>query len=487
MVMLGNAEASLPMLPLPPPPGQTCPGTCDISGIDSSNWTVVAKFDQLVACPRPILLDFSLDVPTTDTQFIRSCDAWGESYIYKPAPEIVETSVNNTDRVVPHLAWSPSASATERLGVRAGTIFQELRDHLQYLPSWDKTIMFGSFEGATVGVFIGREILTADTANVLFSRLADKIRDVGIGTSKSALLQVCGEGISDSRTIGVIAAADSDLTTVQSAVKSWANATCVDTSSFTNSIDIKPASVQAQLTDSSFSGWNFTANSTTGITHRGLHSKLFSRPISPRANCRTIQVEPKNGCAELAKRCGISGSDFTKFNPDSKLCSTLKRGQHVCYSAGIRPDFKPKPKADGSCFDYKTKTGDNCYDLSAANDLQVKDIEAFNKQTWGKYLVGLFPISESLSRPRSNSHIPVGWAGCDRLWADLKMCLSTRTPPMPAYIANAVCGPQKLNTPIPPKGTNISMLNPCPLKACCNIVRSRFVPSSSVISRRQIH
>lgn len=49
------------------------------------------------------------------------------------------------------------------------------------------------------------------------------------------------------------------------------------------------------------------------------------------------------------------------------------------------------------------------------------------------------------------------------------MCLSKGDPPMPAPVANAVCGPQKPNTPTPPRGTNISQLNPCPLNVCCNI------------------
>lgn len=52
------------------------------------------------------------------------------------------------------------------------------------------------------------------------------------------------------------------------------------------------------------------------------------------------------------------------------------------------------------------------------------------------------------------------------------MCLSKGTPPMPAPISNAVCGPQKPGTITPPKGTNISELNPCPLHVCCNIVSS---------------
>ena len=40
---------------------------------------------------------------------------------------------------------------------------------------------------------------------------------------------------------------------------------------------------------------------------------------------------------------------------------------------------------------------------------------------------------------------------------------------MPAPISNAVCGPQVLGTVVPPAGTDISTLNPCPLNACCDV------------------
>jgi hypothetical protein len=40
---------------------------------------------------------------------------------------------------------------------------------------------------------------------------------------------------------------------------------------------------------------------------------------------------------------------------------------------------------------------------------------------------------------------------------------------MPAPVANAICGPTVPGTPVPPVGTNISTLNPCPLNACCDI------------------
>lgn len=57
---------------------------------------------------------------------------------------------------------------------------------------------------------------------------------------------------------------------------------------------------------------------------------LRIRDLVRRADCKTQTVVAGDGCASLAKRCGISAADFTKYNPDSKLCSSLQIGQRVC-------------------------------------------------------------------------------------------------------------------------------------------------------------
>lgn len=49
------------------------------------------------------------------------------------------------------------------------------------------------------------------------------------------------------------------------------------------------------------------------------------------------------------------------------------------------------------------------------------------------------------------------------------ICLSEGTPPMPASVTNAVCGPQVPGTAKPKKGTKLADLNPCPLNSCCDV------------------
>lgn len=151
-----------------------------------------------------------------------------------------------------------------------------------------------------------------------------------------------------------------------------------------------------------------------------------------------------DSCAKLATKCGISPSDFTKYNPDSKLCSSLMPLQHVCCSSGTLPDFTPKKNSDGSCASYAVVQDDTCSAIAAAHSLTVDQIESFNKKTWG-------------------------WSGCSRRMAQAVICLSDGTPPMPAPLANAVCGPQKPGTKKPDNMDDIQKLNPCPLNACCDV------------------
>lgn len=174
---------------------------------------------------------------------------------------------------------------------------------------------------------------------------------------------------------------------VQDAINSWAKATCL---SFEGSTKFPgPAMFTTPLLHA-----NRTATTTTTT-----NSTIVTRKLHARADgeCRTVQVESGNGCADLAAKCGISGADFTKYNPGDDFCSTLKPKQHVCCSEGDLPDFSPKPNEDGSWYTYQVKENDNCDNLAAEYSLTREDLEDFNKNTWG-------------------------WNGCKLLFKDTKSC-----------------------------------------------------------------
>ncbi|KAH8806182.1 class V chitinase-like protein, partial [Xylogone sp. PMI_703] len=161
-------------------------------------------------------------------------------------------------------------------------------------------------------------------------------------------------------------------------------------------------------------------------------------------DCTTVQVSSGDSCSSLATKCGISPQDFTTFNPNPSLCSTLAVGQFVCCSAGSLPDLSPKQNPDGSCAQYAVQPNDFCSAIASAHTISVDDIERFNAHTWG-------------------------WQGCGNVQLGQIICLSTGTPPFPAPVSNAICGPQVPGTQPPADFSTLADLNPCPLNACCDI------------------
>lgn len=179
-----------------------------------------------------------------------------------------------------------------------------------------------------------------------------------------------------------------------------------------------------------------------GLSHRhsftGFNSKGY---LHIRSECRTTIVDSGDTCETLAKACHISGADFTKYNSNDKLCSSLQPGQHVCCSEGALPDLSPKIQLDGSCDTHNVTAGESCDAIASALSIKVTDIDAWNKHTWR------FP-------------------GCKGLQAGQVICVSKGSPPMPLPLDNALCGPQVPNTTKPDNISEqgvLENLNPCPL------------------------
>lgn len=168
-------------------------------------------------------------------------------------------------------------------------------------------------------------------------------------------------------------------------------------------------------------------------------------PPNADGTCDIRRVDSGDSCASLAAKCGIPGDTFMKYNSGSNLCATLRVGQAVCCSSGKLPDLRPSQKPDGSCFDYEVQEDDWCDSIASFHGLTLNELKSLNENTWG-------------------------FSGCENLWVGVKLCLSKGSPPMPAPISNAMCGPQKPNTPAPSDRSpeNLAKLNPCPLNVCCN-------------------
>ncbi|KAF5245052.1 hypothetical protein FANTH_7522 [Fusarium anthophilum] len=197
-------------------------------------------------------------------------------------------------------------------------------------------------------------------------------------------------------------------------------------------------------------GGNRTSDYTIGLVSSDDGNLVFVQQAVKswaKANCASTAGASGAKAIDhlLATKCGTSPSGFTKNNSyNKKLCSTLIEGQVVCCSAGSLPDIRPKPKANGECATHDVYKGETCSSIAAFNGLKISDLDDFNKKTWG-------------------------WNGCKSLLLGQKICTSKGSPPLPAPVSNAQCGPMKPGTKMPTGDKKLADLNPCPLKACCNI------------------
>ena len=424
-----------------------CPSDCSSTGTESASWYLYGGLDRLRrACDQTMLLDFALfnEIDARKSQVaIYACTA-------DLAPS-VDNHSNNAATCLPkeanqtetesavQLVGSGPSSAAHAAAVTAALdqlrAFSLLSDSEG---SCNETIKYAFSGDVAVGVYAGSGLASQGVLGSVLEKLSAQVARDG-GVRESLLVQMCGDDVSAKHTLGVVANTRGDLGAVQRGLQAWKNGTCVAV-----------ADPDADGARAAAGG----AGSTTAAPHWQSASYLApaatntdndeNATLSRRADCRTIQVEAGDSCASLAAECGVSNTQFVNYNPSPDLCSTLRPGQHVCCSPGTLPDVRPKPDADGYCHAYLVETGDSCSSIGAAHDLTNEEIESFNEETWG-------------------------WNGCEKLFADYSICLSTGHPPMPAPVENAVCGPLVPDTPRAPPGTDLSLLNQCPLNACCNI------------------
>ncbi|KAG8410222.1 hypothetical protein J3458_018258 [Metarhizium acridum] len=494
----------------PPSILKLCPLPCSeaLNSVDEGGWFLVPGATSLAQCNKTLLLD--LVVKSDDPPALRACTAdYGSEYklpkVYSPDDakaaicttpnhEMVKTSIRLLEVSTP--TRNNDTFVTQHLVSASRQVMYYLAAQV---PSCTKNALaFGYSQTSVVGVFAGAELhqhgLAIDAISTLLTYATER------SISKTTFLQLCQKhGLGADYAFGVVATSANNLKFAQEAVRSWASGKCVGPG---GGRDWKEVTIRVP---SIIEPTNLTDSSNATGTHLG--SRSFWHNLR-RVYCKTLTVRSGDGCWALAKTCGVSQSDLIKYNrranfcntlvigekvcctlgilpssisdsksdgtcvtnevksgdscssPASKcslsasdfmrvntkedLCSTLAEGQQVCCSRGKLPDRRPKPESDGTCASVKTNQGDSCASIAASRDLTVKDIEGFNKDTWG-------------------------WNGCKLLWVGFRLCVSEGEPPMPEPVSNAVCGPTVPGTKAQAKGFDLSKLNPCPLKACCNV------------------
>ncbi|RYO77551.1 hypothetical protein DL766_010123 [Monosporascus sp. MC13-8B] len=328
--------------------------------------------------------DFSLYDPVDDPDTnhrIQACSSFGPDFGNIPsgsvAAELVE-SANSVD-VEFELGWWHEGFGLAKAAIRS--LVEQIREYIDHGhgASDRPFILYGRSGQATIGVYIGQGLLNQGLSASALWTFQDNFNTLDV-TTPSLAMQLCGSNYDSTHIFGVAVTSNATFAPIQNAIKSWVNATCL---SFLGSKNFPgKATFTAPLLNGTLTNSTVRARHNTHARPFDMHAKVFdirAKFLQARADCRTVQVASGEGCAELTVKCGISGADFTKYNPG--ICGLLKPKQRMYCSSGSFPDFRPKPNPDGSCFSYKVQNDDNCANLGAEYGLTNQEIEGFNKNT----------------------------------------------------------------------------------------------------------
>jgi chitinase len=418
-----------------------CPFEC---GLDRSDWAPFHDTSELNICNKTLLLDVNLyyKIDGQESLFaMRGCAIGGpplpklakrQTLVAPntPSSHNISTSLfdirnqtadlqilrfeNNVGKSL-FLADGPSISASTAA----------LADALKSTKNGATTTLFAKTGNAIIGVYIGSQIDSASASSV--------IREfaIRVGSSKAPQIaaQLCGPDLLGTQIFGIYLHAGGDLGATRDAVRKWRDADCLVPAQTSNVAEVWRNAPLVTIPGSDI----VVGPDTSGNGH-----------LDKRATCSYTQAQAGDGCWQLADRCKITQDQLKQYNSDKgDVCGAVKEGQYFCCSTGSLPDFSPQPNSDGTCKTTSIDT-DFCGVIAEKNQMTVAQIEERNKNTWG-------------------------WAGCGFLLPGQVLCISTGSPPMPASLPNAVCGPQVPNTPKPSNTNDLASLNACPLRACCNV------------------
>lgn len=325
-----------------------CPERCSVSGSNPGNWSVYPNFQQIKRCEESMFYDFSLYGPVDDqdgSHRIHACSSFGPDFAALPGSVSTLASADPVE-VNFQLGWWEEGFGLEAASIRSLT--KQMREYAEHgHGATDRPfIMFGQSSRISIGIYIGQGLLNQGLGASALRLFQDNLANINVSTPNLAM-QLCGPDYDSSHIFGVMETSNMTFGPIQHAIKTWRNATCLSFSGFVELTG--QAMFTTPLVRVPSTPTNSTANSTTLKRDRG------NALLLPRAECRTVQVESGDSCAALATKCGIPPAAFTRVNPASKFCATLRPKQHVCCSMGNLPDFSPSPNADGSC--HSTRSG----------------------------------------------------------------------------------------------------------------------------------
>lgn len=207
-------------------------------------------------------------------------------------------------------------------------------------------IVHASWADAVMGIFIGDDFDKAEFARGVLHDFMRGIGENGIGQTLQA--QHCGANRNASSVFGIIAdtSGSQAFPIIRKVVKAWSEGACAA------NFDRQP--LEPFIPANNETTWHHGNTKTNRTIHKA--RAVDSSQLSISGECRDQHVASGDGCWSLAKSCGISQSDLSKYNPKPNFCTGLMPDDYVCCSPGSLPFHEPpfpKPVPDAVCGEYQ--------------------------------------------------------------------------------------------------------------------------------------
>ncbi len=222
----------------------------------------------------------------------------------------------------------------------ATTLLEQVSAFFQERSNCHYKTLFGYLNGTVIGVYVGHSINKASVKTVIEAAQTSLASD----SVSNITAEICSKDHGGDHVVGLTVLTDGDLATVQTRLRAWDKADCTEPTASAREIKVHIVAEPPQSLNQT------GANSTMSNLSRQYNATGERRPLMlPRGECRTQLVVELDDCEKLAAKCGISLSDFKKYNPQKGLCTPtgLFAGMDVCCSSGSLPDRTQKPDKDG--------------------------------------------------------------------------------------------------------------------------------------------
>ncbi|EWZ84453.1 hypothetical protein FOWG_12248 [Fusarium oxysporum f. sp. lycopersici MN25] len=286
-------------------------------------------------------------------------------------------------------------------------------------------MLFSYLNGTVVDIYIGA-LVDVDSSISALSDAASSSTE--LTKASRGIIPVRGGNRIYGYNIGLVSSGDDNLGFIQHAVKSWAKASCAPTAGASGTKTIGHLNVPTRLLDHHNSH-------PRRHYHPHPHGVPILTPTHIRIPIYLIEPHAEQHVLLLATLALVSLPSAAPVHPDSLRTTATTR------SCALRL-WRAKLSV---ALLVRFLTSDQSLKLMVnVQHMTLIKMKAFNKETWG-------------------------WNGCKNILLGQKICTSKGSPPLPAPVSDAQCGPTKPGSKMPTGNKKLTDLNPCPLKACCNI------------------